>query len=252
MNAPFWNTSLSAVSQNKILIRGYRVQDLMERCSFGDMVYLTFRGELPPGREGRLIDMILCSSTDHAFLAPSIDATRFAASGGVPIQAAIAAGVITLGDHHGGAIEQCAQLLQDSVPQGRSAGEIARDFKTQKKRIPGIGHPLHTHDPRVLKLLETAKEWNLAGVHLQLAEAIAAEAGLPLNIDGVISGIISDMGISWRYGRAFFIIPRVVGLAAHAVEEVVRERPFRAIALEDMGYDGPAERNVPEAWGRGL
>src|SRR5215510_1417573 len=124
MTKPFWNTSLSAVSQNKILIRGYRVQDLMERCSFGDMVYLTFRGELPAGREGRLIDMILCSSTDHAFLAPSIDATRFAASGGVPIQAAIAAGVITLGDHHGGAIEQCAQLLQESVPPGRSAAEI--------------------------------------------------------------------------------------------------------------------------------
>jgi len=248
MTAPFWNTSLSAVSKNKILIRGYRVQDLMERCSFGDMVYLTFRGELPPAQEGRLIDMILCSSTDHAFLAPSIDATRFAASGGVPIQAAVAAGVITLGDHHGGAIEQCSQLLQESAPQGHSAGEIVRDFKMQKKRIPGIGHPLHTHDPRVLKLLEKAKEWNLAGVHLQLAEAIAAEAGLPLNIDGVISGIISDMGISWRYGRAFFIIPRVLGLAAHAVEEVERERPFRSIDLKDMSYDGPAERDIPTDW----
>ena len=249
MTAPFWNTSLSAVSKDKILIRGYRVQDLMERCSFGDMVYLTFRGELPQAQEGRLIDMILCSSTDHAFLAPSIDATRFAASGGVPIQAAIAAGVITLGDHHGGAIEQCAQLLQDSVPQARPASDIVREFKAQKKRIPGIGHPLHTHDPRVLKLLDKAREWNLAGAHLQLAEALAAEAGLPLNIDGVISGIISDMGISWRYGRAFFIIPRVVGLAAHAVEEVVRERPFRTIDLKDMSYDGPAERNIPEDWG---
>src|SRR5262249_12250331 len=156
------------------------------------------------------------------------------------------------GDHHGGAIEQCAQLLQESVPQARSASDIIRDFKTQKKRIPGIGHPLHTHDPRVLKLLEKTKEWNLGGSHLRLAEAIAAEARLPLNIDGVISGIISDMGISWRYGRAFFIIPRVVGLAAHAVEEVVRERPFRAVDLEDMSYDGPSERNIPDSFGKDL
>jgi citrate synthase len=244
MSSPFWNTSLSAVTQNKILIRGYRVQDLMEHCSFGDMVYLTFRGELPSSSEGRIVEMILTSSTDHAFLAPSIDATRFAASGGVPLQASIAAGIITLGDHHGGAIEQCAQLLQESIPAGVSAEAIVRDFKGRKKRIPGIGHPLHTNDPRVAKLLEKSKEWKLAGRHLELAESIAANAGLPMNIDGVISGIISDIGISWRYGRAFFAISRVVGLAAHAVEEVTRERPFRALDLADMSYDGPPERDL--------
>jgi citrate synthase len=209
-------------------------------------VYLTFRGELPSGLEGRIVEMILTSSTDHAFLAPSIDSTRFAASGGVPLQASIAAGIITLGDHHGGAIEQCAQLLQESVPANVSAETIVRDFKTRKKRIPGIGHPLHTNDPRVAKLLEKSKEWKLAGRHLGLAESIAANARLPLNIDGVISGIISDIGISWRYGRAFFAISRVVGLAAHAVEEVTRERPFRALDLADMGYDGPPERDLPQ------
>jgi citrate synthase len=246
MSSPFWNTCLSAVTQNKILIRGYRVQDLMEHCSFGDVVYLTFRGELPSGLEGRIVEMILTSSTDHAFLAPSIDATRFAASGGVPLQASIAAGIITLGDHHGGAIEQCAQLLQEAIPAGVSAEAIVRDFKSRKKRIPGIGHPLHTNDPRVAKLLEKSKEWELAGRHLALAESIAATAGLPLNIDGVISGIISDIGISWRYGRAFFAISRVVGLAAHAVEEVTRERPFRALDLADMTYDGPPERDLPD------
>jgi citrate synthase len=248
MTQAFWNTALSSVSQNKILIRGYRVQDLMEHCSFGDMVYLTFSGELPRGREGKMIDMILASSTDHAFLAPSIDATRFAASGGIPLQASIAAGVIALGDHHGGAIEQCAQLLQESAPSGVSAKQIVQDFKAKKKRIPGVGHPLHTADPRVVKLLEKAREWKLAGPRLELADAIAREAGLPLNIDGVISGIISDMGISWRYGRAFFVLARVVGLAAHAVEEVTRERPFRTLELDEMSYDGPPERDLPDGF----
>src|ERR1700756_3619796 len=124
MSQPFWRTSLSAVEPNKILIRGYRVQDLMDRCSFGDVIYLTFKGELPTGNEGKMLEMIMVSSTDHSFLAPSIDATRFVASGGVPLQASIAAGVISLGDHHGGAIEQCAQMLQESVPAGKSGSEI--------------------------------------------------------------------------------------------------------------------------------
>src|SRR5262245_44293246 len=171
MTQHFWKTSLSSVSQNKILIRGYRVEDLMERCSFGDVVYLTFRGELPTGMQGRMIEMILTSSTDHAFLAPSIDATRFAASGGIPLQASVAAGVLALGDHHGGAIEQCAQLLQESLLKKISAKAITEEFRSRRKRLPGIGHPLHTQDPRVVQLLSKAKDWNLAGDHLALAES---------------------------------------------------------------------------------
>jgi citrate synthase len=251
MSEPFWRTSLSAVAPNKILIRGYRVEDLMERCSFGDMIYLTFKGELPSGNEGRLIEMIAVSSTDHSFLAPSIDATRFVASGGVPLQASVAAGIISLGDHHGGAIEQCAKLLQESVATGRSASDIVKEFASRKQRIPGFGHPWHDRDPRVLTLFSKAKEWNIAGTHIALVESIATELHLPANIDGVISGIISDMGITWQYGRAFFIIPRVVGLAAHAVEETTRERPFRAIDIKDVAYDGPPERDLPDKWPKG-
>jgi len=248
MSEAFWRTSLSSVEENKILIRGYRVQDLMEHCTFGDMVYLTFRGELPSGSEGRMIEMILTSSTDHSFLAPSIDATRFAASGGTPLQGAIAAGVIALGEHHGGAIEQSAKILQEAINAGQTAGEIIRSFKERKERVPGIGHPIHTSDPRTVKLVTKAREWKLNGPHLKLAEAIAAEMKLPLNIDGAIAGITSDMGISWRYGKSFFIISRVVGLAAHSVEEVTRERPFRAIDLKDVAYDGPSERDLPDAF----
>src|SRR4249920_561534 len=143
MGKPFWRTSLSAVEPNKILIRGYRVEELMEHCSFGDIIYLTFKGELPSGHEGRLIEMIVVSSTDHSFLAPSIDATRFVASGGVPLQASVAAGILSLGDHHGGAIEQCAKMLQESIPAAISASDIVAGYRSRKQRVPGFGHPWH-------------------------------------------------------------------------------------------------------------
>ena len=123
---------------------------------------------------------------------------------------------------------------------------IVSDFRARKQRIPGFGHPWHDRDPRTLTLIGKAKEWKLAGPHLSLAESISSELKLPANIDGTISGIISDMEIGWQYGRAFFIIPRVVGLAAHAVEETTRERPFRAIDMKDVAYDGPPERDLPK------
>ena len=131
------------------------------------------------------------------------------------------------------------------MKSGMSASQIVTGFRSRKQRVPGFGHPLHDRDPRTLTLIAKAKEWNLAGPHLTLIEMISSELKLPANIDGVISGIISDMEIGWQYGRAFFIIPRAVGLAAHAVEETTRERPFRVIDMKDVAYDGPPERDLP-------
>jgi citrate synthase len=242
----FWNTALSEVSKNKILIRGYRVEDLMDRCSFGDMIYLSFTGELPSGNEGRILESIVVSSTEHSVMAPSINATRFVASGGVPLQASVAAGLIALGDHHGGAVENCARLLQSSVEEELSSEAIVADFRGRKQRIPGFGNPWHDRDPRALKLVSQADDWSLNGPHIELAHQIALELGRAMNIDGAISGIISDIGIRWEYGKSFFLISRTVGLSAHHVEETTRERPFRAISPDDVSYDGPGERDLPE------
>lgn len=244
----FWKTSLSEVSRNKVLIRGYRVEDLMGHCSFGDMIHLSFTGELPSGKEGRILESIVVSSTEHSVMAPSINATRFVASGGVPLQASVAAGLIALGDHHGGAVENCARLLQAAVEEGRTPDAIVEDYRTRRQRIPGFGHPWHDRDPRTLKLVEQADEWALTGPHLELAKRIESKLGKPMNIDGAISGIISDIGIHWAYGKAFFLISRTVGLAAHHVEETTRERPFRAIAADDVAYDGPPERDLPDSF----
>jgi citrate synthase len=246
--ATFWKTSLSQVSRNKVLIRGYRIQDLMEHCSFGDMIYLSFTGELPSGHEGRILESIVISSTEHSVMAPSINATRFVASGGVPLQASVAAGLISLGDHHGGAVENCAKLLQKSVPAERMASEIVSEHRSRSERIPGFGHPWHDRDPRTLKLTEQAHSWGLGGPHLELGSQIADELKHPMNIDGAIAGIISDIGIRWEYGKAFFLISRTVGLSAHHVEETTKERPFRAIDPDDVEYDGPVERDIPSSF----
>jgi citryl-CoA lyase len=250
MRSPRWKTSLSSVSKNKVLIRGYRVEELMDRCSFGDMIYLTFTGDLPRGNEGRILESIVVSSTDHGLSAPSISTTRFVSSGGVPLQAAVASGLLSLGEHHGGAIEQCSRLLGRAVAEGTSAAEVVARYRQRSERIPGFGHPFHDPDPRVVRLLGQAQELRVAGPHLALAQEIARELSKPLNIDGAISGIVTDIGIDWRYGKAFFLISRTVGLAAHHVEEITRERPFRALAPDQATYDGPAERDLPPEFGK--
>jgi citrate synthase len=247
----FWKTSISQVLPNQILVRGYPIEELATRRSFGDVVHLLLTGELPSGTQGQLIEMILIVCCEHSLASPSVDAVRFVASSGVPLQTAVAAGVSAIGDVHGGAIEPCAQLLKRAVAQSMSPNAIYAELKSQTARLPGFGHPVHTRDPRAAVLLETAESMNLASAHTRFAkgleEASAKSIGkhLPMNVDGAIAALICDMNIDPALGKAFFIIGRAPGYVAHAYEQMTRERPFKAAAPDEITYTGPSQRPVP-------
>lgn len=244
----FWNTAITKVEPNRIIVRGCRIEDLMEK-SFGDVVYLLFTGKLPQGSEGRILEAILISGCDHGLAAPSANAVRFVASSGVPLQASVASGIISLGDFHGGAIEEAARLFQESVRDMKESPEVIADriveeYRKKRARIPGFGHPYHSKDPRTVKLVELSKRYGVYGRHLELAIAIekrlSVKKRIPLNVDGAIAAIISDIGIDYRYGKGFYIIARSAGLIAHAVEQM-SEKPFKAVPLEEIEYYGREE-----------
>ena len=241
----------------KLLIRGYNVADLLGEYSFGDTVYLLMTGDLPEGHEGELLEAMLVSSVDHGLTPPSTHTARAVANCGVPVQAAIAAGVTAIGEYHGGAGEACARILQEAVAGNPDAapeeiaGGIVRSYRERRERVPGFGHRFHNPDPRAEKLLALADGWKVSGKHVAVARAIssklteAAGKPLPMNVDGAIAALISDMGIDWRYGKVVFILSRVAGMAAHVHEEILTGKPFRFIAPVDAEYVGPAERPVP-------
>jgi citryl-CoA lyase len=174
-------------------------------------------------------------------------------SGGNPLNAAVAGGILTIGDTHGGAIEECARLLQKwadgQAEMKETAAALLHDLESRKLRMPGFGHRLHKVDPRTTRLFEMADRLDFSGKHQRLAkaiEALFAERGkrLPINVDGAIGAVISDMGFDWRLGKGFFIISRTVGLIAQAHEERAREKPMRKLGLSDYEYDGPPSRNL--------
>jgi citrate synthase len=249
----FWKTSISQVRPNEILVRGYPIDELASKRSFGDVVYLLLTGELPHAQQGRLIEMMLIVCCEHSLASPSADAVRFVASCGVPLQIAVAAGVSAIGDVHGGAIEPCARLLKRAVAQSLPPAAIYAELKSQNARLPGFGHPVHTRDPRVQVLLDTADGWSLSGAHTHLARQLEAESDnavgkhLPLNVDGAIAALMCDMNIDPALGKAFFIIGRSPGYVTHAHEQMTRERPFKAANIDDITYTGPAKRPVPPA-----
>ncbi|MDD5425079.1 MAG: citryl-CoA lyase [candidate division Zixibacteria bacterium] len=256
MAEDIWKTSITEIGPGKIKVRGYDIADIMEKLSYAETVYLILKGELPTKAEAALMNAILVSSIDHGASPPSVLGTRTVMSGGNSLNAALAGGVLVIGDAHGGAIEQSAKIMQQWAArgEGRSMKEVAADLVDwlgqTKIRMPGFGHRLHKVDPRTGKLFEIAARYGFSGRHIELCRAIetalAEKTGksLPINVDGAIAAVISDMGFDWRLGKGFFIISRMPGLLAHAYEEMTREKPMRKLGPLPYEYDGPPERGM--------
>ncbi len=249
-----WQTAITDIEPGKIRVRGYDITDMMDNLSFAQTVYLILRGELPDDKEARMMEAILVSSIDHGASPPSVLGTRTVMSGGNSLNASVAGGVLVIGDSHGGAIEQSARIMQAWAEKEGTPQELAKslvaEMRASKKRMPGFGHRLHKTDPRTLKLFEIAEKLEFSGRHTELAIAIEAELEkasgrkLPINVDGAIAAVISDMGFDWRLGKGFFIISRVPGLIAHAYEEMTTEKPMRTLGNTDFEYSGPPERKI--------
>jgi citryl-CoA lyase len=256
-----WKTALTHIESNKVLVRGYPLDEMMGRVSFADSIYLLLVGELPSHSVSRMIEAVLVSSVDHGAMPPSTQVSRNVATTGAPLRAAVAAGVLSFGTYHGGDVEACMDLLDSGlalVRAGASYQDAAAQLVRRKidagERVPGLGHRLHTHDPRATKLLQMAYELDLEGEHIRLmravdtalAEALGADhPRIHVNVDGAIAAICADVGLDHEFGNALFIISRVPGLIAHAHEERLRERPMRAIDPKNHEYDGPPERRLP-------
>ncbi|MCL4461533.1 MAG: citryl-CoA lyase [Nitrospirae bacterium] len=252
-----WRTSVGGHIDGKAVVRGYPLDDLVGNVTFAEAIYLVLKGELPTERERKIMEAMLVACIDHGIGPPSVVSARTVFSGGNPLNAAVAAGVLTLGDHHGGAIEQCAKVYQEQLTDDVTdvkahARKVVNEFAQKKKRFPGYGHKLYKRDPRTLRLLDLAKEYGFANRFVEFAVAIQdcleADSGrpLPLNVDGMIAAVISEMGISWKNGKGIFIIGRIPGLVAHVVEEWNREKPFRRLEEGSYDYDGKPLRAVPE------
>ena len=249
-----WQTNISKIEPDHIVTRGFRQEDLIGTVHFAAVFFLLVRGRMPDDKEARMIDALITSSIDHGVTPPSTHASRIVASSGVPLPTAVAAGILAVGDVHGGAIENSAEILQEWVKTMKkntwSHDETARalldHLKKTGERMPGFGHRIHKNDPRTARLYALAEELGIAADHVKLSLAIkdlfAQKKPLPINVDGAIAAIISDMGFDPRLGKAFFLLGRCAGLIAHVYEEITTQKPMRMMCQQDVEYTGPWEK----------
>ena len=254
-----WRTALTEVKGDDVYLRGYHFFELAEKVDFASAMYLLFKGELPTEGQAKVLNALMIAAIDHG-IAPSSAVARIVAASGSPLQACVAAGILTIGDIHAGPGEACAHMYQEAMQRGKAQGktipqiaeELVQERRQAKKAVDGYGHPMHPEgDPRGPWLLSMADKYGVSGDYVALAkaveEALAKAAGrhIGINIGGSSGAVISELGIDWRLARAFMITPRSAGIAAHAWEEMTREKGWRIIANEEeVLYDGPPERTL--------
>lgn len=224
----------------------------MRHGNFADVVFLLIRGRMPSPAESRLWNAILIASSDHGPTPPSTMAARVIASGNRrAVEAAVAGGLLAIGDAHGGAGEDAMRMLQEGMEligrEGISVEEAGRRlverYRAEGKRIPGVGHIVHEQDPRTVALWAMAKEEGIAGLPIALmqatADALSREVGreLTVNVDGALAAVLVGLEFPPEVGKLVFILGRCAGIAAHVLEELTREAPMRIHV--PFTYDGP-------------
>src|SRR3990172_10901913 len=112
-----WNTKISKVSEKGANVRGYDISELVGKITFTDMICLLLKGELTKKGERELLDAIFVSAAEHGIQVPSITSARIVQSAGNPINTSVAAGILAIGDYHGGAVEQASKLFQEKNAQ---------------------------------------------------------------------------------------------------------------------------------------
>ncbi|MBI3420998.1 MAG: citryl-CoA lyase [Candidatus Sungbacteria bacterium] len=236
-----WKTAISQHANGTLFVYGHELTELIEKAAFSEVIFLLLKGTLPTKKEAQLLDACLVAMAEHGIQAPSTFVARTSISVGNPFNAALAAGILATGDWHGGAIEKCAQYLQS----GKDAPAIIGEVGLAGGRMPGFGHKVYKdEDPRASVLFTKARELGCAGTCIALVheikDALEKKTGkkLPINVDGAVAALVSELGIDWRFGKALFILGRMPGLMAHIREEMVNEKPYRRLEDDEVKYVG--------------
>ncbi len=235
--ADWWATAITKIEPGVIELRGEPIADLIAHRSLVEVIWLLLRHDSPTPMQARLLEAAMVASVDHGPQAPSIAVARMAATCGVGLNNAVATGINLLGDVHGGAGEQCLEMLDEIVRREHAGEETAaaaratvQAWRERVRYLPGFGHRFHPLDPRrepLLALLEQAREnGDVSGAYTRAGLAVEAElkarAGkpIPMNVDCLTAMIYGELGFPPPLARGLFVLSRAVGVLAHAWEEL--------------------------------
>ena len=262
-NEPYWRSSVSRVTPEKVFIRGYDLEDLVGGLPFTAASYLLIKGRLPGPSESRVLDAVLTAVLDYALHKPGTAAARYVVSANPSMAAGLAAATMAVGKNTL-ATEDTARFIttaharfqesDDDMPA--FAAKLVESMAASRQRIPGLGHPVFKKtDPRAAILRRIAAEEGLWNEPAQLYEAIhqaftsrPGKADIPINDVGVIAAVLVALGFTPEETTGLAVISTLPGVVAHISEEISGGRPIRIVPDATVDYDVAEKKDFRTDW----
>jgi len=215
-------------------------------------------GEDPGATAVKTFDVALILHADHEMNASTFTA-RVIASTLSDMHSAITGAIGALkGPLHGGANEQVMHLLED-IGTDEGVEDDIRARLGRHERIMGFGHRVYkTYDPRAVILKRFSKQladqsdepqWYSISEHVE--KAVMDEKGLYPNVDFYSASTYHYLGIETGLFTPIFAMSRIVGWAAHVIEQHGDNRLIRPsseyIGPPPRDYVPIEQRSAPEA-----
>lgn len=199
-------------------------------------------GERKDPETERTFDSTLTCYAEHGFNASTF-ACRVTVSTLSDLYSGIVSGIGTLkGSLHGGANEEAMRMMME-IGSPANAEAWVRDALATKKKIMGFGHREYKKgDSRALWLGPVAKKLgerigNTTWGHIAdvLERVMFEEKGLYPNVDFPAAYLYYLMEIPIELYTPIFVVARVAGWSAHAIEQLDNNRLIRPTVI----YEGP-------------
>ncbi len=226
---------------------GYDLTELMASCSFTDVLYLLFRGELPDTKQSILLNQLMIALINPG---PRHPATRAAMNAGVgktdPVHILPIALTILGGNHLGaGEIEGAMRFLRKHKNiDPTSQAKILIENSTAPKNegdwhiTPGFGRRYGDIDLLPQRIVKQLIELPGESPCLEWGNAFANELGaskLGWLTTGVAAAAFVDLGLQPKAGAGLFQLLCAPGLLAHGLE--LANKPITAMPfVDDSNY----------------
>ncbi|KAF3190592.1 citrate synthase [Orbilia oligospora] len=232
----------------------------------GVMSLLWFRRRLP-AYASKFLEMVLMLTADHGPAVSGAMNTIITTRAGKDLISSLVAGLLTIGERFGGALDGAAVEFTNAVDKGLSPREFVDTMRKQNKLIPGIGHKVKSRnnpDQRVELVKEFVRR-NFPSCKM-LDYAIAVETvttskkdNLILNVDGCVAVCFVDLlrncgafsaeeaedYLKMGVLNGLFVLGRSIGLIAHHLDQKrlrtgLYRHPWDDISYMGFGTDGVA------------
>ncbi|KAF9174977.1 citrate synthase [Mortierella sp. AD011] len=246
----------------ELLYAGMRISDVFkEEIGIGGVLSLLWFKRRLPDYACRFIEMVLMLTADHGPAVSGAHNTIVTARAGKDLVSSLCAGLLTIGDRFGGALDGAAEQFSSAYDKSLSPREFVNSMRKQNKLILGIGHKIKSRtnpDLRVVIIKNFAKS-NFPSTPI-LDYALAVETittskkdNLILNVDGAIGVLFVDL---LRHSGAFtreeaeeyirigslnglFVLGRSIGFIGHFLDQKRLKQGLYRHPWDDISYITP-------------